>query len=118
MINNIKTIDNNQGHKLNIAGGAYRIIVSGKDTNGAYAIIEMTVPVGAGPVPHAHPNFEEIFYVIEGELNFRSETGHYTAQKGATIFIPKGGIIRALAAPPSIFIPRHTNYTLYKAPIR
>lgn len=93
MIKNIKTIDNNQGHKLNIAGGAYRIIVSGKDTNGAYAIIEMTVPVGAGPVPHAHPNFEEIFYIIEGELNFRSETGHYTAQKGATVSIPKGGII-------------------------
>ncbi len=48
----IKTIDSNQGQQLKIAGGAYRIIISGKQTNGAYAIIEMSVPAGAGPVPH------------------------------------------------------------------
>lgn len=93
MTNNIKTIDSNQGQKLNIAGGEYRIITSGKETNGLYAIIEMTVPSGAGPVPHSHPNFEEIFYVLEGELNFKSETGTFLAQKGATVSIPKGGII-------------------------
>jgi quercetin dioxygenase-like cupin family protein len=93
MTNNIKTIDPNQGQQLNIAGGDYRIIISGKETNGAYAIIEMTVPIGAGPVPHAHPDFEEIFYVIEGELMFRAETGSFLAQKGATVAIPKGGII-------------------------
>lgn len=90
---NIKTIDNNQGQKLTIAGGDYRIIVAGKETNGAYAIIEMTVPVGAGPVPHSHTNFEEIFYVVEGALDFKSETGSFLAQKGATVSIPKGGII-------------------------
>lgn len=93
MMNNIKTIDENQGQKLNIAGGEYRIIVSGKETNGTYAIIEMTVPIGAGPVPHSHPDFEEIFYVLEGELFFRSETASFLAHKGATVAIPKGGII-------------------------
>lgn len=93
MINNIKTIDNNEGRKLNIAGGEYRIIISGKETNGAYAIIEMIVPIGAGPVPHSHSDFEETFFVLEGELTFKSENGSYTAQKGATVSIPKGGII-------------------------
>lgn len=93
MKNNIRTIGNNQGQKLNIAGGEYRIITSGKETNGAYAIIEMTVPVGAGPIPHSHPDYEEIFYVLEGELAFKSEEGSYLAQKGATVAIPKGGII-------------------------
>lgn len=93
MKKDIKTIDEHQGKKLNIAGGEYRIITSGKETNGAYAIIEMTVPVGAGPVPHSHPDFEEIFYVVEGELFFRSETASFLAQKGATVTIPKGGVI-------------------------
>lgn len=93
MTNKIKTIDNNEGRKLNIAGGEYRIIISGKETNGAYAIIEMTVPIGAGPVPHSHSDFEETFFVLEGELTFKSENGSYTAQKGATVSIPKGGII-------------------------
>lgn len=93
MKNNIRTIDNNQGQMLNIAGGEYRIITSGKETGGTYAIIEMTVPIGAGPVPHSHSDFEEIFYVLEGELTFKSENGSYTAQKGTTVSIPKGGII-------------------------
>mgnify|MGYP003575992116 CR=1 FL=1 len=93
MTNNIKTIDDNEGLKLNIAGGEYRIIISGKETNGAYAIIEMTVPIGAGPVPHSHSDFEETFFVLEGELTFKSENAIYTAQKGATVSIPKGGII-------------------------
>ena len=93
MTNNIRTIDNNEGRKLNIAGGEYRIIISGKETNGTYAIIEMTVPIGAGPVPHSHPDFEETFFVLEGELTFKTENGSYTAQKGATVSIPKGWII-------------------------
>lgn len=95
MQKNIKTIDPNQGQKLNIAGGEYRIIISGKETNGAYAIIEMTVPIGAGPVPHAHPNFEETFYVLDGEVTFRAETGSFLALKGATVTIPKGGAIHS-----------------------
>lgn len=93
MKQNVKTTDNNQGQKLNIAGGSYRIITSGKDTNETYAIIEMTVPAGAGPVPHAHENFEEIFYVLEGAVDFQSETGKFLAPKGVTVCIPKGGII-------------------------
>lgn len=93
MKNKIRTINNNQGQVINISGGEYRIITSGKETDGAYAIIEMIVPIGGGSIPHSHPNFEEIFYVLEGELAFKSEEGSYIAQKGATVAIPKGGII-------------------------
>jgi quercetin dioxygenase-like cupin family protein len=93
MKKNINTIDNNQGQSFKMAGGDYRVIISGKDTNGAYAIIEMSVPIGAGPIPHSHADFEEIFYVVEGEVFFKSETGSFLAQKGATVAIPKGGIV-------------------------
>lgn len=93
MENKILTKDLRQGRKLQIAGGEYRIIISGEETNGTFAIIEMSVPSGAGPVPHAHPNFQETFYVLEGELNFHSEMGSYLAKKGATVSIPKGGLI-------------------------
>ena len=53
----------------------------------------MTVPGGAGPAPHAHPDFEEVFHALEGQLLFKSETGSFLAHKGATIAIPKGGVI-------------------------
>lgn len=89
------TIGHNQGRKLEIAGGEYRIIISGEQTDGSFAIIEMAVPPGAGPVPHSHPSFEETFHVLEGELSFRSEEGRFLAQKGSTVSIPKGGLIHS-----------------------
>ncbi len=89
----IITIDSNEGHKLSMAGGNYRIVLSGKQTNGAFAVIEMTVPSGAGANPHSHENIDESFYVLEGEITFQSELGSYIANKGALVNIPKGGIV-------------------------
>jgi quercetin dioxygenase-like cupin family protein len=83
----------NEGQKLTIAGGEYRILVSGKQTDGAFAVIEMSVPPEAGPDPHSHPNFEESFYVLEGEIYFRTESGEYTAKPTSFINIPRGGMV-------------------------
>lgn len=82
-----------EGPCVAVAGGNYRILVSGKQTGGEFAAIEMLVPPGGGPGPHAHPNFQESFYVIEGEAVVQSEDGIYTATKGAYIVIPKGGMV-------------------------
>ncbi|MBL7704217.1 MAG: cupin domain-containing protein [Taibaiella sp.] len=90
---NIRITAHSQTEKLNIAGGEYRVLVPGTQTNGSYAIIEMAVPPGAGPVPHAHPGFEEIFFVLEGELNFYTKEGSTVVQKGDTVVIPKGGMV-------------------------
>jgi quercetin dioxygenase-like cupin family protein len=82
-----------QGQTVSIAGGTYRILVSGKETNGEFATIEMSVPPGGGPGPHAHPDFHESFYVAEGEVEVQSEEGTYMATQGAYIVIPKGGMV-------------------------
>lgn len=91
--NPIITVNDTEGQKLKIAGGNYRIIISGKETNGEYAVIEMSVPPGAGPNPHSHADFTETFFVLEGEVSFKSELGSYIAKKGSFVNIPKGGII-------------------------
>ena len=87
------TVGEHDKESLSIAGGSYRILVSGEETGNAFATIEMTVPPGGGPGPHAHPDIQETFYVLEGEVEVTSEAGSYTAKKGAYIVIPKGGII-------------------------
>ena len=46
-----------------------RFLVSGADTVGRYCLIDMLVPDGAGPPAHRH-DFEEMFTVLEGELEF------------------------------------------------
>ena len=91
--NTIITVNESEGHKLKIAGGDYRIIISGKQTEGEYAVIEMSVPPGAGPNPHSHADFTETFFVLEGEVSFKSELGSYVAKKGSFVNIPKGGIV-------------------------
>ena len=92
-INPIIAVNETEGQKLKIAGGNYRIIISGKQTNGEYAVIEMSVPPGAGPNPHAHPDFTETFFVLEGEVSFKSELGSYIAKQNSFVNIPKGGIV-------------------------
>jgi quercetin dioxygenase-like cupin family protein len=93
MIDNIKTIGPSEGETLAVVGDNYRVVVSGKQTGGAYAVIDMLVPPGGGPGPHAHAGFQELFYVVDGEVEFKTEAGKYTAEKGATINIPMGGAV-------------------------
>nr|WP_067053842.1 cupin domain-containing protein [Mucilaginibacter sp. L294] len=81
------------GDNLSVAGGIYRILVSGKQTNGGFAVIEMSVPAGGGPGPHAHAGFQESFYVIEGEVEVKTEETTFTATKGAFVNIPLGGMV-------------------------
>jgi len=93
MVNNIRTIDKHQGEHIAVAGDTYKIIISGKQSGGEYAIIDMQVPPCGGPPPHAHPSFHESFYVVEGEIEFKTEAGRHIAKKGDLVNVPKGGAI-------------------------
>jgi len=91
--NQPKTTGPAEGKTLSIVGDTYRILISGAETNGAFASIEMLIPQGGGPGPHAHADFEESFYVVEGEIEVKSEFGNYTAAAGSYVSIPKGGVV-------------------------
>jgi quercetin dioxygenase-like cupin family protein len=84
-----------EGEVLAIAGSKYRVALTGEQTENKLAIIEMNIPPGSGPVPHEHPSFQESFYVLEGEVEFRTRTSTYTARKGAVVTIPKDGPVHA-----------------------
>lgn len=61
--------------------------LTGDDTVGAYAFIDMHVPPGGGPEPHAH-GFEEMFYVLEGEIDVFFDDECITAGASAAVNIP------------------------------
>jgi len=94
-MNDIIIRTGDEGEILSIAGGKYRILISGEETGGNYAVIEMNVPPGGGPTPHAHPDMQEMFYVVEGEIEFRTESGKTRAGQGGFINIPLGGGVHA-----------------------
>ncbi len=91
----IVTVDPQQGPGLSVAGDYYRILITGKETENAFAVIDMIIPPGGGPVPHAHASFQESFYVIEGEIVVRTEEQTYVARQGSFVSIPKGGAIHS-----------------------
>src|ERR1700733_3604314 len=52
---------------LGLVGDTYTILLTGEDTAGRYCLIDMHIPPGGGPPPHRH-DFEEMFSVLEGEI--------------------------------------------------
>lgn len=89
----VLTTEPGQGNSLSVAGSTYQLLLTGDQTSGQLAIIDMLVPPGSGPGPHAHADITETFYVLDGEVTFRSETQTYTARKGAVVTIPTGGAV-------------------------
>jgi quercetin dioxygenase-like cupin family protein len=80
--------DRDQGlPHVGLVGDTYTILVTGEDTAGKYALIDMHVPPGGGPPPHRH-DFEEMFTVLEGEVRvtFRGEA--LVARAGETVNVP------------------------------
>lgn len=78
--------DDNLPH-VGLVGDTYTILLTGEQTAGRYTLIDMHVPPGGGPPPHRH-DFEEMFHVLEGEIEatFRGEKS--VVRTGETINIP------------------------------
>jgi quercetin dioxygenase-like cupin family protein len=73
---------------LAVVGDTYTTLMSGEQTAGRFALIDMLVPAGGGPPRHRH-NFEECFRVLEGsvEVALRDEPP-VRLQAGETVNIP------------------------------
>lgn len=89
----VNTLDPQAGKTLSVVGDTYRMLLTGDQTDNKLAVIDMLIPPGGGPGPHAHASLIETFYVIDGEVVVRSETQTYTARKGAFVTIPMGGAV-------------------------
>jgi quercetin dioxygenase-like cupin family protein len=72
---------------VSVAGGTYTILVGGEETNGRYCLIEMLVPPNGGPPPHRH-DFEEMFTILDGEIELTFRGAAQRASAGSTVNIP------------------------------
>ena len=72
---------------VGLVGDTYTILLKGEDTAGLYCLIDMHVPPGGGPPPHRH-DFEEMFAVLEGEIEITFQGEKSTARAGETVNIP------------------------------
>jgi quercetin dioxygenase-like cupin family protein len=71
--------------------GVVTLKAVGAETNGTMAVYEFaTPPATAGPPLHLHRNWDEAFYVLEGEMTFLIDGETSTAPAGSFIYIPQG----------------------------
>jgi mannose-6-phosphate isomerase-like protein (cupin superfamily) len=78
-------------------GGTVVCLAHGQETNGAFGLLEFTVPPATHPDqprlgvnPHRHDSEDEAWYILDGELTFTigERTVHATA--GTFLFVPRG----------------------------
>jgi quercetin dioxygenase-like cupin family protein len=64
-------IDTKKGQKFWLLGDVYTFHIIGAETDGKYAVLEITSPSGSCPLLHSHSKETEGFYVIDGEFSFQ-----------------------------------------------
>ena len=62
----------------------------GKDTGGAFALLELVGLPGSGPPPHVHHSVDETYCLLEGELEVLDGERTFRAKAGSVIHIRKG----------------------------
>ena len=68
------------------------ILLDTDQSNDVVGIVELTVPLGWDGPPLHHHDFDEAFYVLEGELTFQLGEQLRAAGPGELIFAPRGAI--------------------------
>jgi quercetin dioxygenase-like cupin family protein len=67
-----------------------RVLLRSEQTAGQVSLIESAAPPGFTGPPLHHHDFDETFYVIEGELTFQLHDELLAAKAGEVAFAPRG----------------------------
>jgi mannose-6-phosphate isomerase-like protein (cupin superfamily) len=84
-------LDAGQGTVLNARGSAMFFKATRASTNGAFSLMERTLPPGGRkPPPHIHTNCEEAFYVLDGEVEFSLGETTAVGRPDTFVLVPGG----------------------------
>jgi quercetin dioxygenase-like cupin family protein len=67
------------------------VLVRGADSDGRVALMHNHPRPGAGPKLHHH-DFDELFYVLDGELTFQLGDERMVRRRGELAFAPRGAV--------------------------
>ena len=79
-----------EGKSLWLATDLYTFKAVGEETDGAFALSELTAQPQFGPPPHIHHREDESFYIWEGEFEFLDNDRTFTTGAGSFVYLPKG----------------------------
>jgi quercetin dioxygenase-like cupin family protein len=87
---NPKIVRNNEGKVVNVIGDKQTFKLTGKDTNGLFTLIEEENDPGTGIPPHVHEKEDEVFKVLEGEMELTVGDTTTILKAGDLAFGPRG----------------------------
>lgn len=88
---NLKNTMTRQNDMIRIGQIEIRFLLESRNTHGALAAFEFTVPAGAKvPMPHYHERYDETIYGLEGVMTFTVDGIVKEVAAGETCFIPRG----------------------------
>jgi len=75
-----------------VVGDLYTVKTSGRETGGAFCLIEVIVPPKSGPPPHIHSREDEAFYILEGQFKVSIDSQVLTAGPGSWVRLARGSL--------------------------
>ena len=78
-----------EGRKLWVLGEVYTFKATGEDTDGVYTLWEITLAPDNGVPAHTHDLEDEMWYVLEGEVEFHLGDRIVKAPAGAFVHGPR-----------------------------
>ncbi len=82
-------LDENEGEAFWLLGMLETVKISSEDTGGAFGLLELVVPAGVGSPWHVHPEEDEWFYVLDGEVTVWIGDTRHSLTAGSFAFGPK-----------------------------
>jgi quercetin dioxygenase-like cupin family protein len=79
-----------EGRSVWLGGMGVVFKVSGRDTGGAFAVVEHPIEPGRLVLPHVHQHEDEYSYVLEGTIGARVGDREVVAGPGSYLIKPRG----------------------------
>lgn len=72
-------------------GGVHTWLATDEETGGAYLLFEDALDAGKVTPLHQHPEADETFYMLDGEVRLHVAGHEQTLAAGGIVIIPRGG---------------------------
>ena len=109
MARNVAKLNLDEGGLETLQGGSRHLFLDSRQTAGSVYLVEGRMEPGDAVPPHVHTHEDEIFHVLEGEVELMSDGEWQPGRAGDIIFLPRG-IPHAIRVPEGGGPARVLNY--------
>jgi quercetin dioxygenase-like cupin family protein len=71
-------------------GGFITLTATAAQTNGQFGMIDFVIAPGQEPPLHVHEREDELFYVLDGRVDFFLDSEVIAHERGGSVFLPRG----------------------------